>query len=98
VEGEWCAWLAEHSHLVAASGLPDFVLRDQGHWHDFLNHGILDHHDDPSRFHVDHLTVRQKAALLRLLLTWPTMLHTDVGDRLIFDMIVAVERRYGADE
>ena len=60
--------------LVEACGLPDIILRDEDHWYDFLDHGILDHHDDPTRFRLSDLSVRQKAALLRLLMTWPNMM------------------------
>lgn len=87
----------EHAALVAASGLPEVVLRDREHWKDFLDHGILDHHEDSSRFDVDELTVRQKAALLRLLCTWQSCPDNVVGHGLIIDMIEAVERRYRAD-
>ena len=93
-ETEWRSWLKQHASLVQETGLPDIVLQDDDHWYDFLDHGILDHHEDPTHFNVDQLSVRQKSALLRLLLTWPTFLSTIVGHNLMIAMIEAVERRY----
>lgn len=93
-DAEWKDWIKKHSHLVNASGLPDLVLRDADHWYDFLDHGMLDHHEDLTGFSLEQLSVRQKAALLRLLLTWPSMLNTVTGTELIIATIEAVERRY----
>lgn len=97
-EREWREWLKQHDDLVTDSGLPDIVLTDQDHWYDFLQHGILDHHYDPTCFHVDDLSVRQKAALLRLLMTCPSTVDTLVRQDLIIAMIAAVERRYKRNE
>ena len=63
-ETEWVKWRKEYADLIEASGLPDLVVSDADHWYDFLDHGILNHHDDPLHFDVDYLTVRQKAFLL----------------------------------
>ena len=93
-EKDWRDWLRRHRHLVEASGLPELVLSDSEHWYDFLDHGTLDHHEDPLRFSVDDLSIRRKATLLRLLMTRPSLLQTIVGSGLISAMVEAVEQRY----
>lgn len=70
------------------------MLSDEEHWGDFLDHGHLDHHPDPSRFDLDDLSVRQKAALLRLLLNYREGLTTVVGQSLVWYLVDAVEQAY----
>lgn len=95
-EAEWRQWRKENDDLLAASGIPDLVVSDADHWYDFLDHGILDHHDDPLNFNVDDLTVRQKAFLLQLVGTEASGFNTIVGQTLISNLINAVKQRYQA--
>ena len=93
-DAEWRKWRKEHADLIEASGLPELVVSDEAHWYDFLDHGILDHHEDPLHFDVDHLTVRQKAFLLQLVGIEASGLNTIVGSTLISNLIFAVKDRY----
>lgn len=69
---EWREWLRKHSDLIAAAGLPEFVVQDEARWWDFLMHGgHLEHHPAPQRFDVRDLGPRQQATLLRLVLEDP---------------------------
>jgi hypothetical protein len=91
---DWLAWLRQNEEQIAASGLPELVLSDEAHWSDFLDNGHLDHHPDPSGFSLDDLSVRQKAAMLRLLLNYRDGLTTVVGQTLVWYLVDAVEQAY----
>ncbi len=89
---DWTAWLKEHADLVAESSLPPSVLESEDHWWDFLEHGTLYHHEDTS-FHVGELSIKEKAALLSLLMTAPIYMGQEgIGWDLIRDLIVAVKQ------
>lgn len=47
--------------------MPERVVTDEEHWWDFLEHGFLDHHDDPTHFELAQLTGTQLVALYNLL-------------------------------
>ncbi len=91
---QWKQWRTKNNDLVIASGLPELVVSDADHWLDFLDHGILDHHEDPLCFCVDNLTVRQKAFLLQLVGTEPEGLYIVVGLSLIADLVQTLKQHY----
>ena len=61
---EWL--LAHNNEVIRAAGLPESVINPISRWDDFLMHGYVDHHDDPSRFTVDELSEEQYYALVQL--------------------------------
>ena len=93
-ETEWVTWRKEYADLIDGSGLPDLVVPDADHWYDFLDHGCLDHHEDPLRFDIDNLTVRQKAFCLQLVGIEAWGLNSIAGRTLISSLISAVKDRY----
>jgi hypothetical protein len=46
-----------------STGLPDSIFRSVDHFDNFLSHGCLDHHLDPSSFRVEALNSTQYDAL-----------------------------------
>ena len=86
---QWSAWLEEHAALVAATGLPALCF-EPDNWTFFLEHGYL----LEGNVNVDELSVRQKAALLRLIMTRPIDLPSHVAHLLIIAVLDAVEQRY----
>ena len=62
----WATFLEGNKELIFAAGLPELVTESVEHWDDFLMHGFLDHHEDPSRFSVDQLSERQYGSFLQL--------------------------------
>lgn len=93
-EAEWKQWRKEHDNLVTASGLPELVVSDADHWHDFLDNNCLHYHDDPLNFGLEQLSVRQKAFLLQLVSNEADGLNTIVGRSLVADLVNAVKQRY----
>ncbi len=91
---EWAEWRTKYDDLIASSGVPELVVSDADHWYDFLDHGILDHHEDPLHFSIENLTVRQQAFLLQLVGTEALGLNSTVGLELIADLISAVKDCY----
>src|SRR5262245_56832782 len=63
---DWRAFVARNQALVDVAGLPLIVIESADHWEDFVMHGILDHHDDPTNFSVDRINERQYNALIQL--------------------------------
>ena len=63
----WRKWLQRHQLELEACGLPELVTSDQDHWYDFLDHGFLDHHEDPAHFNVEKLPGAQRRALYKFL-------------------------------
>src|SRR5688572_26712795 len=63
---QWRAFLGRHESLVATANLPGWIVQTRERWDNFLMHGYLDHHDDPSGFRVESLSDRQLAALRTL--------------------------------
>ena|ERR1051326_5058780 len=94
-DSHWRDWHKQYADLIAAAGLPEIVVLDEAHWWDFLDHGFLDHHPDPAGFSTQELSVRQKAALLRLMLRWNVDTARSVlGLGLIEALLDAVEKAY----
>ena len=93
-ETEWREWRKKYNDLISSSGIPELVVSDADHWYDFLDHGYLDHHEDPLHFSLHNLTVRQKAFLLQLVGTQVSDFGSIVGLGLVADLIVAVKERY----
>lgn len=91
---EWKQWRKENDDLVIASGLPELVVSDADHWYDFLDHGYLDHHEDPLNFSVERLSVRQQAHLLQLVGTEVSGFNTVLGGTLIANLCAAIKERY----
>ena len=61
----WSKFVARNKRFIEAAGLPQVVTESISTWDDFLMHGYLDHHDEPSRFTVDQLSDAQYAALVQ---------------------------------
>ena len=93
-EAEWREWCKKYAGLIASSGVPELVVSDADHWYDFLDHGYLDHHEDPPHFSVENLTVRQQASLLQLVGTDVSGFGSIVGLGLVANLISAVKERY----
>ena len=62
----WNTFVARNNDLIYLAGLPESVIKSIDHWDDFLMHGYLDHHEDPSGFRVDQLSEQQYGALLQV--------------------------------
>ena len=62
----WLAFIGRHAKLLTEAALPELITESQDHWDDFLMHGYLDHHADPSGFTVNCLSVNQRGALKQL--------------------------------
>ncbi|MBX7221390.1 MAG: hypothetical protein K1Y36_15680 [Blastocatellia bacterium] len=63
----WQSFCLVQKELLDELGLPFVVLESEAHFADFLMHGYLDHHDDPSQFTVDALADSQRRLLARLI-------------------------------
>jgi hypothetical protein len=88
----WQQWRAEHSTLLADTGLPELVLCDREHWLDFVDHGCLDHHDDPTRFSIIQVSREQRRVLLRLLEN-----NLDPADRSSFVVYRILQHEFAED-
>ena len=86
---ELSAWMEEHAALVEATGLPASCFEPET-WEFFLEHGFL----LEGEISVGRLLVRQKAALLRLIMTRPIDLRTYVGHVLVLALLDAVDQSY----
>ena len=91
INDEWLEWCKENADLIEASGIPHLLIQSQEHWNDFLDHGILDHHIDPLNFNVDELSIKQKVALLRLIMKYPIYLNSVVAFRLIYSLMDSID-------
>ena len=60
----WREFVARHSALADAAGLPAAALESRGEWDEFLMHGFL--RGDPGGFRVEQLSAPQYAALVEL--------------------------------
>jgi hypothetical protein len=65
-ERVWTEFVTANSEAISAAGLPDMVTKSISHWDDFLMHGHLRYHVDPSRFSVTQLSEGQYAALVQV--------------------------------
>jgi len=63
---KWQRFLQRHATLLTQANLPELITESQDHWDDFLMHGHLDHHGDPSGFTVASLSADQREALKQL--------------------------------
>src|SRR5688572_29439816 len=61
----WSTFVACNRIVTEAARLPQVVTESINHWDDFLMHGYLDHHHDPTDFTVDQLSDEQYDALLQ---------------------------------
>jgi len=55
----WSRFIETQKSRITATGLPALVVESATHFDDFLEHGCLDHHPDPSRFSVAPLSEAQ---------------------------------------
>ena len=62
----WSTFVARNGRVIEAAGLPHAAMESIDKWDDFLMHGYLDHHHDPSGFTVDQLSDEQYGVLLQL--------------------------------
>jgi len=63
----WAQWRRTHREPLSETGLPESVLADEEHWWDLLQHGFLDHHEDPSGFSVQQMSIEQQRELRQFL-------------------------------
>ena len=63
---EWDRFVSSNQPVIASTGLPDSIFRSVDHFDNFLSHGCLDHHLDPSSFRVEALNSTQYDALVTL--------------------------------
>jgi hypothetical protein len=63
---DWNSFVAKNIETIRTAGLPELVTTSIRHWDEFLIHGYLDHHEDPSRFTVDELSEEEYSALVKL--------------------------------
>jgi hypothetical protein len=66
-ERKWQRFLLANEALIREARLPFVVTESETHWFDFLDHGILDHHEDLSHFSVNQLD-QEACKALRLLI------------------------------
>jgi hypothetical protein len=52
----WRQFVEQNSARLEASGLPLLIYQSQEMFLDFLIHGYIDHHEDPTRFSVMKLS------------------------------------------
>jgi hypothetical protein len=60
----WERFRQQHIDEIRRIGLTETVTRTQERFVDFLMHGYLDHHDDPSGFSVHQMWDEQHALLV----------------------------------
>ena len=63
---QWARFVSRNQPIITVSGIPAAVFSSIDHFDDFLRHGYLDHHVDPSEFRVDSLNPAQYNALVTL--------------------------------
>ena len=63
---QWDRFVSSNQPIITASGIPAPVFSSIDHFDDFLCHGYLDHHVDPSECRVDSLNPAQYNALVTL--------------------------------
>jgi|SRR5579871_1551200 len=83
---EWRNWRKQHSALITATALPAYVF-DTEHWDLFLEYGFL----MESGADLKEMTVKQKVALLRLIMTRPIDLESHVGHLLVLTLLDTLE-------
>lgn len=55
-ERRWREFIVRNQHIIEKSGIPESIVSIREMFDDFLMHGYIDHHYDPSRFTVDRLS------------------------------------------
>ena len=89
----WSTFVARNRRVIESAGLPHVATESIDNWDDFLMHGYLDHHHDPTGFTVDQLSDEQYGALQQLVESYfvsgyeyftPMALRDD--DLQVFDM------------
>jgi hypothetical protein len=60
---DWRRFLEANASLLASTGLPESIYSSQEVFDDFLMHGCIDHHPDPTGFRLEQMSPDQ----LRLL-------------------------------
>jgi hypothetical protein len=63
----WHEWIDQHRSELREIGLPAAVYLDEARWHDFLENGYLEWHDNPPGFEFGKLGREQLRALHRFL-------------------------------
>ena len=63
---QWERFVSDNLVLISKTGLPEIILYTEQHWTDFLMHGYLDHHDDPTQFKVDEMSKKEYESLKEL--------------------------------
>jgi hypothetical protein len=63
---QWDRFVRSNQPIITASGIPAAVVSSIDHFDEFLCHGYLDRHVDPSEFRVDSLNPDQYNALVTL--------------------------------
>jgi len=62
----WDRFVRSNQPVIASTGLPDSIFSSVDHFDNFLSHGCLDHHFDPSSVRVEALNSTQYDALVIL--------------------------------
>ena len=62
----WDRFVSNNHPVIASTGLPDSIFSSVDHFDNFLSHGCLDHHFDPSSVRVEALNSAQYDALVTL--------------------------------
>lgn len=62
----WDSFVTSNEPIIAATGIPESVFRSVDRFDDFLSHGSLEHHTDPSNSRVEALSGDQYSALVTL--------------------------------
>lgn len=65
-ERRWNTFRDANLALAGAAGLPEGYLGKEEIFLEFLDHGHLDHHEDPSRFEISTISPDQHQSFLLL--------------------------------
>jgi hypothetical protein len=82
----WADWRKEYAPLIEQTGLPEYCFTPEN-WDELLEYGSLFHNPGS----IDELSIRQKAALLRLIMTRPKDLESYAAQVLTRALLDAVE-------
>ena len=83
---QWRKWQKQHSDLMIATGLPAPVFEPEN-WNAILEIGFL----MEGEAYFQKMTPRQKAALLRLIMTRSIDLNSYVGHLLVLALLEALD-------
>jgi uncharacterized membrane protein len=93
---QWADWLREHEDLIALTTLPIIYIEEETNWIYFLEHGSLFGLTCAPEYDLRQLTLRQKAALLRLIIVWDGVkqgISTHVGHNVLIFLLDDIEKR-----